>query len=151
MQHLLYQIGLPRTGTTSSGAALHELGYRQRHLIVSNVDWGGGRFQPYNLPNDDRPVLMAFRPRDEWLVSVSGYRPHVATIDLKRIYADHMEWYYSLQRPVGVYDVRKGWEGLVRALDSIGAPHLEPPALQFPHLNQSPPADKLRGKSAANG
>ncbi len=115
---LVWNLGLPRTGTTSVTAALKRLGIRCIPVVAQWVAadirrWGG--FQR-RIPGGHPPLICTRRDLPSWLGSAGRYfQTRADTGMLERVYQEHNAWLDSLTQ-VGTLDVRGGYEALFGAL-----------------------------------
>ena len=135
----VWNIGLPRTGTTSTTAALRNLGLRCVPVVAQWVamdikNWEG--FDKRTLKVNCPPVICTVRPFEPWAESVGRYFTNRATSELLRqVYQDHQKWLINLRIPVGMVDVSQGYSDLFHAL-SVGYD-----GVPMPHLNTGPSLD----------
>ena len=94
----IYNVGLPRTGSTSINAALSGLGYQVAALRTAEwVDWRNGTFAPAGI-SDDSYIICTTRDWDGWNASAAKYKP-VSTLNGRHtIFVEHEAWVHALAR-----------------------------------------------------
>ena len=128
---IIYNVGLPRTGTTSVGRALKEMGFEQKLPVHSAIDWHRARFT-LGATRWRFPVICTVRERGDWFESVQAYRPEVPLEDLRSIWLQHSFWLRNdVSQAVGMLNVAEGYAGLFHALHRAFDGRYE-----LPHLNQ---------------
>ena len=124
--HTIWNLGLPRTGTTSVSAALKGMGY---HCVAVGAQWQLQGQLPLQWPTQHPPLICTMRCLDEWLPSAQKYMRRKTAEELKAMWFHHRDWVADLRQEVGYLDVLRGYSGLFRAL-SVAVPHK-----YLPHLN----------------
>lgn len=118
---LVWNVGLPRTGTTSTSAALRQMGLKctpvVAHWVAQDIKhWAGfgGRTLAHDYPYP--PLICSVREFDPWAHSMRHYFSRVSMDVVRTIYDDHRAWIDTLDRPVGLFAVDQGYESLHLAM-----------------------------------
>ncbi len=115
---IVWNVGLPRTGTTSTTAALKCLGLRCVPVVAQWVAQDIKRWDGFERTiTRDVPIICTLRDFDSWFISINKYfgvRAKAQT--LARIYREHQDWLKTLDVPIGYFRVEDGYGGLFKAL-----------------------------------
>jgi hypothetical protein len=148
--HTVWNVGLPRTGTTSTTEALRVLGM---HCVPVGAQWAmqGGQFP--ELSEDSPPLLCTVRKYEDWFHSARKYRPSWSNAQVWDLYEKHRKWLRKVgeTHSIGYVYVERGYPGLLKALAAAY------PDTPYPHLNASPAGStvqavaKIAGESIGSG
>lgn len=136
----IWNLGLPRTGTTSTTAALSSLNIPCKPVVAGWVGdtlarRGARGFESRKLKPPPGTLLIAtWRDFRDWELSMLRWRPKADPDLLVQMFLGYTDWLRLMEqeRKVGIVEVRRGWPNLLRAL-AVAAE-----GAKFPHLNRSP-------------
>lgn len=116
-------LGLPRTGTTTTTAALKRLGLVCTPVVAQRVRMDiSGRLDMFEgfEPQEGPLLICTVRDLESWRASVQAWPPgqKLTTEYLDEVYNRHCAWLLDPARPwkVGAFSVTEGYSGLFGAL-----------------------------------
>lgn len=132
----VWNLGLPRTGTTSVVAALESMGLKCKAMVAQHVGQEMEKYyENHSLPPTWPPyVICTTRDYGTWVQSCLKYFPRATETQLEEVFQRHQMFIEKIQgqRSIGIFDVNDGMPGLFRAM-SRGVTGKTP----LPHLHKS--------------
>ena len=147
----VWNLGLPRTGTTSTAAALSKIGMRCYPIAAQWVAQTLTRrrstgFEPQVLnPPPGTLFVASWRDLPDWQESMLRWRPNADPGLLITIFSEYVEWLsvQETERSIGLFEVHRGWPGLFAALSKATKGE------NLPHLNKSPVSTTIESEPFA--